>query len=170
MFCCIIGNKLWSCPQTQPPTPHTPQNLSGRVTDCSSFSKCRKCLWRTQPFVPCQRCLFHIIRVLWRGWKWGRKEGHEMLWRPSWLFFLHTAFWTSPWNTVTEIHTVLCRGESKRVCPCVCASKVSVCSRGGGGLGVRSEMIRAEGEIRIPPYVCVTSEVTLNRCSLHPKF
>ena len=125
-----LGNKLSATPlNPATPTPHTPQNLSGRVPIAAASQRSAESVSEKNTAIcSLSRCLFHtVIRVLWRG----RNGGGGGTWNALTSLMAFSSCTAGPWthwNTATEKHTVICTEREKATCVShFCASKVSVC-------------------------------------------
>ena len=125
-----LGNKLSAMPlNPATPTPHTPQNLSGRVPIAAASQRSAESVSEKNTAIcSLSRCLFHtVIRVLWRG----RNGGGGGTWNALTSLMAFSSCTAGPWthwNTATEKHTVICTEREKATgVSRFCASKVSVC-------------------------------------------
>ena len=167
-----LDNKLSATPlNPATPTPHTPQNLSGRVPIAAASQRSAESVSEKNTAIcSLSRCLFHtVIRVLWRG-RNGEKEEHEMFWLPSWLFLP-----VPQGLELTEIlrlkNTLLYtqRGRKQHVCPAFVPPKCLCAKARRGTLGWRQGSIQRGGRSEFHLVSCVTPGVTLDWCSLHPE-
>lgn len=136
---CIIGNKLSVMPSNPAsPTPHTPQNLSGRVLIAAASQRsAESASEKNTAICSLSRCLFHtVIRVLWRGGNGGGGGTWNALTSLMAFSSCTAGLWTH-WNTVTEIHTVTCteREKATYVSLRLCLRSVCVLKRGGAAWG-----------------------------------